>query len=252
MVRISNWCSNFEQRRILATPRIPRSLRPLIILQPSSVSTAASRRHPDSEFLSALPLLQRLEISDHRLFQDRGRSCGAKHLFITDILFSALTLESTPPSVVPHLCSVLICQSFLQIDEHVYLDFLLSRRCTTSSDLPPFVSELQWFPGHHRELDSIVSVRLCELRINKELLFMLSPFTNRALNISVRALPCTTLGAALNQPHLAQLRTLEVTCFAYIPLYPSSFVGFQGIATWLLDEIPGLVPSTRDRDVFAI
>ncbi|KAJ7090612.1 hypothetical protein C8R44DRAFT_861232 [Mycena epipterygia] len=121
------------------------------------------------ETLSTLPLLQQLEIADHELAKDQG----ANHLLITDSLLTALTLTPTPSSLVPQLRS-LICQSTLQFNDHVYLEFLLSRCRAQSSDLPPFVSELQWLPDHHRKLAPVVSAYLRELRINNELLVVLS------------------------------------------------------------------------------
>ncbi|KAJ6504922.1 hypothetical protein DFH09DRAFT_1375277 [Mycena vulgaris] len=118
------------------------------------------------EALAMLPLLQRLEISDHQIRGDHG----ADQLLVTDSLFAALTLKPEPhtPRLVPLLQSIL-CQSLLQFDDHVYLNFLLSRRRPAPSDLAPFASRMYWQPGYRRGLDSGVVAQLRELCIRKEL-----------------------------------------------------------------------------------
>ncbi|KAJ6487310.1 hypothetical protein DFH09DRAFT_1377792 [Mycena vulgaris] len=118
------------------------------------------------EALAVLPLLQCLEISDHQIRGDHG----ADQLLVTDSLFAELMLKSEPPNsrLVPLLQS-LLCQSLLQFDDHVYLNFLLSRRRPAPSDLAPFVSRMYWQPGYCRGLDSDVVAQIRDLCIRKEL-----------------------------------------------------------------------------------
>ncbi|KAJ7103864.1 hypothetical protein C8R44DRAFT_988036 [Mycena epipterygia] len=68
----------------------------------------------------------------------------------------------------------------------------------------------------------------------------------------VRALPWAVFDAALGLPHLAQLHTLEVTCFASTPGYPLPFVDSPDIAAWLLNEVSRLLPFAHARDVFGV
>ncbi|KAJ7508800.1 hypothetical protein B0H11DRAFT_1962650 [Mycena galericulata] len=117
------------------------------------------------ETLKALPLLQRLAISDHQLNRTYHHICGANQLLITDSLLVSLALKPNSPRLLPHLHS-LSCQSLLKFDDHVYLDFLLSRLAESQV----FQCRMYWLPGHHRELDPIVVARLRELCIQKELL----------------------------------------------------------------------------------
>ncbi|KAJ7459426.1 hypothetical protein B0H11DRAFT_2059545 [Mycena galericulata] len=112
------------------------------------------------ESLAELPLLQRLEISDHQVIEVHG----VHHLLITDTLLAALTLKARSLGLVPHLHS-LTCDSLLQFDDHVYLDLLLSRR----SMKVPFRNWMYWLKGHHRELDEAVVARIRELCNQKEL-----------------------------------------------------------------------------------
>lgn len=60
----------------------------------------------------------------------------------------------------------------------------------------------------------------------------------------VRPLPWAKLDAALSQPHLADLLSLEVTC--------STAESSEHITAWLVDEIPRLLPRSRARDTFAV
>ncbi|KAJ7895341.1 hypothetical protein B0H13DRAFT_2276277 [Mycena leptocephala] len=117
------------------------------------------------EVLAVLPLLQHLKIADHQIIHNRG----ANMLLITDSLFSLLTLTPEPhtPRLVPHLQS-LHCQSLLQFDDHIYLNFLFSRRRHAPSELPPFVSRMCWRPGYRRALDPDVAARIRELCIQKQ------------------------------------------------------------------------------------
>ncbi|KAJ7696701.1 hypothetical protein B0H17DRAFT_1052770 [Mycena rosella] len=123
------------------------------------------------ESLATLPLLQRLSISDHQIIRvrrDEGTSqtYAVDALLITDSLFAKLTLNANSPPLVPHL-RVLTCQSRLQFDDNIYLEFLLSRRRQTPSDATPFLSQMFWMPGNHRELDASVVAQLRELQIHK-------------------------------------------------------------------------------------
>ncbi|KAJ7657208.1 hypothetical protein DFH06DRAFT_459200 [Mycena polygramma] len=117
--------------------------------------------------LAVLPSLQHLEISDHRIIEEDG----ADQLLVTDSLFSALTLKFTPdaPSLVPLLQSIL-CQSILQFDDHVYLEFVLFR-LRNASNVGPFESRMYWLPGHCRAFDVGVATKLRELCIQKELVW---------------------------------------------------------------------------------
>ncbi|KAJ7491726.1 hypothetical protein B0H11DRAFT_2191192 [Mycena galericulata] len=114
------------------------------------------------ESLSALPLLQWLEIGEHQLV---GGDLGAEPHLITNNLFSTLTRTSGSPSFIPHLRH-LSCWSLLQFDDTKYLDCLLSRLQEV-----PFEAELRSLPGRHRALDPNVFQRLWELRVQKKLKF---------------------------------------------------------------------------------
>ncbi|KAJ7111780.1 hypothetical protein C8R44DRAFT_985275 [Mycena epipterygia] len=105
--------------------------------------------------LSALPSLERLEISDHQAVPTSGED---NHHLITDSLLTALTRIPDSPCLVPALHSLGV-QSLLAFNESLYLVFLLSR-------LDPdwcFESSIFWIPGHHRELDANVVVLMDEL-----------------------------------------------------------------------------------------
>ncbi|KAJ7901403.1 hypothetical protein B0H13DRAFT_2663988 [Mycena leptocephala] len=117
------------------------------------------------EALGVLPLLQHLEISDHEII----RGHGANQLLITDYLLSALTLKAPHTQRLAPLLQSHLCQSLLQFDDQVYLDFLLSRRRQAPSDSAPFVSRMYWQPAHRRAFDAGVVARIRELCIRKEL-----------------------------------------------------------------------------------
>ncbi|KAJ7491359.1 hypothetical protein B0H11DRAFT_2191369 [Mycena galericulata] len=114
------------------------------------------------ETLSALPLLQALEISDQ---QNLG-GVGIHHHLITDTLFRHLigTANSSPP--VPCLNSI-SCRILFQFDDSVYLTFLLSRLDGTTV----FNAILEGLPNHHWVLDPNVTARLQELCEHKNLVF---------------------------------------------------------------------------------
>ncbi|KAJ7467896.1 hypothetical protein B0H11DRAFT_2306375 [Mycena galericulata] len=97
------------------------------------------------ETLSALPLLQALEISDQ---QNLG-GVGIHHHLITDTLFRHLI--GTAQFITPT----------------VYLAFLLSRLDGTTV----FNAILEGLPNHHRVLDPNVNARLQELWEHKNLVF---------------------------------------------------------------------------------
>jgi hypothetical protein len=122
--------------------------------------------------LKALPSLQRLAISDRQIVRFNDRHYGVDMLLVTDSLFSKLSLptsDSNSPRLVPQLRS-LTCQSLLQFDDNVYLNFLLSRRPLAASNSPPFYCQLVWMRRDCREFDPGVVARLRELRIQKEVL----------------------------------------------------------------------------------
>ncbi|KAJ7856432.1 hypothetical protein B0H13DRAFT_2576812 [Mycena leptocephala] len=146
------------------------------------------------EVLAVLPLLQHLKIADHQIIHNRG----ANMLLITDSLFSSLTLTPEPhtPRLVPHLQS-LHCQSLLQFDDHIYLNFLFSRRRHAPSELPPFVSRMCWQPGH-LDLLRLLTANWCDICL----------LNSSAPSQSI-ALACTYL-TALPPPLRLRLRLLPL------------------------------------------
>ncbi|KAJ7763960.1 hypothetical protein DFH07DRAFT_916982 [Mycena maculata] len=117
------------------------------------------------ECLSILPLLRQLEIADHP-----GRGYYPEMHLISDTLLSSLTLTRTANSttLVPRLRS-LTCLSFLEFDDNVYLNLVLSR--LQDSGEFTFTTDLIWLPGYERELDPDVSNQIQELRIQKRVVF---------------------------------------------------------------------------------
>lgn len=109
------------------------------------------------QYLSSLPLLQRLGIADHQIVDRGNRQKDAKEHLITNTLLSSLTRSRTLgcPSLLPDL-RFLSCWSLLEFDDSLYLDFVLSRLQNEAL----FEAELQWVPDCHRELDSAVVGRL--------------------------------------------------------------------------------------------
>ncbi|KAJ7435995.1 hypothetical protein B0H11DRAFT_2366086 [Mycena galericulata] len=114
------------------------------------------------ESLSVLPLLQRLEITDHHFSSDGLRA--NQHLIMSS-LFAILTRTPDSSSLV-HDLRYLSCWSLLQFDVMDYLDFLLSRLQDVS-----FKAELRSLPGCHRALDPSFFGHLRELRVQKKLVF---------------------------------------------------------------------------------
>ncbi|KAJ7434827.1 hypothetical protein B0H11DRAFT_2116223, partial [Mycena galericulata] len=126
------------------------------------------------ECLANLPALEMLGISDHRLIAEGG---GADQLLIIDTLLGELTWTSNSERcLVPRLKSF-NCQSLLQFDDTVYLNFVLSRLPTARADekngeKDPFEIGIWWLPGYHRELDPAVVERLDELRLQNQVAFL--------------------------------------------------------------------------------
>ncbi|KAJ7131209.1 hypothetical protein C8R44DRAFT_871731 [Mycena epipterygia] len=73
--------------------------------------------------LSALPLLQRLEISDHTFLD----SDDVDHHLISDTLLAQLTRSPSPTLCLVHHLRALHVRPLLQFDDNVYLHFVLSR-----------------------------------------------------------------------------------------------------------------------------
>ncbi|KAJ7736598.1 hypothetical protein DFH07DRAFT_966834 [Mycena maculata] len=69
---------------------------------------------------------------------------------------------------------------------------------------------------------------------------------NRIREQDVLVFPWDDLDASINQPHLAGLRSLVFTCFAY-QSQPSHS---EAIADWLKERFARLLPRSRARDVF--
>ncbi|KAJ6605187.1 hypothetical protein DFH09DRAFT_1353740 [Mycena vulgaris] len=117
------------------------------------------------ECLSDLPCLKYLAVSDHQLVA----TGGVEQLLITDALFKKLTATPDAPSLVPRL-QFFDFQSTLQFDDHVYLNFLLSRLhdgCT-------FTSDIFSLSGRYRDLDADVLARIEELDTQGKLSFSFS------------------------------------------------------------------------------
>ncbi|KAJ7687714.1 hypothetical protein B0H17DRAFT_1069559 [Mycena rosella] len=115
------------------------------------------------ECLSILPLLESLAISDHEISADGGPTSQP---LVTDSLLAQLTAGQGTPPLIPRL-RAFHCRSLLQFDDHVYLNFLLSR----VQDGRVFETRLLWLHDDRRELDSIVVERLGELRLRGVLRF---------------------------------------------------------------------------------
>ncbi|KAF8208530.1 hypothetical protein K438DRAFT_1930197 [Mycena galopus ATCC 62051] len=120
------------------------------------------------ECLSALPLLQRLEIADHQLIGEEGAD---QHL-VSDTLLSSLSRTVDLSSLLPDL-RFLSCWSLLKFNDSVYLGFVLSR----VQDEASFEAELRWLQGHHRELDPAAVGHLQELCAQRKLVFSFAEVT---------------------------------------------------------------------------
>ncbi|KAJ7684225.1 hypothetical protein DFH06DRAFT_1155060 [Mycena polygramma] len=103
-----------------------------------------------AETLSALPLLQRLEISD-----DHRDGVGP---IISDSLLSSLTHEA---QILPHLRHLVFRRSRLQFDDNVLLSFLLSRVSRQGDSV--FEVEIFRLRGSRRNFEPGVMARICEL-----------------------------------------------------------------------------------------
>ncbi|KAJ7692090.1 hypothetical protein B0H17DRAFT_1284598 [Mycena rosella] len=148
----------------LVTPRIPQPLCTLLISHPSSAESldlghVLILEAELIESLATLPLLEQLTISDHDIVPKA-------HLLITDSLLSKLTLAGNSPPLIPDLRS-LTCNSLLEFDDTVYLDFVLSRRHQVPG-LAPFLNRMRWLPGRPSRRDRSVVARLNELCTQKQ------------------------------------------------------------------------------------
>ncbi|KAJ7103869.1 hypothetical protein C8R44DRAFT_887371 [Mycena epipterygia] len=177
-------------------------------------------------------------------------------------------ISKTIPWVIATPCFCALREvrlDFHPLDGFRHVEALLSHvgHTLNSLHLQPVVA--RWPPANFislRNLRALTSLRL-SLGLTAEsnplpwatfLLSTLDP-TNRIMHVTidfrlggdhsiVRALPWAKLDAAMSQPHLAHLRSLEVTC--------SAAQSSVNIAAWLVDEIPSLLPRSRARDVFAV
>ncbi|KAJ7468721.1 hypothetical protein FB451DRAFT_1257130 [Mycena latifolia] len=120
--------------------------------------------------LSTLHSLLQLIIWDHKMIDDEG----ADFILITDSLLHRLTWSPSPTCLAPRL-SYLGCQTLLQFDDTVLRDFALSRVKPGRNENGPFEIELEWYPGHHRELDAGVRAQFEELQSQGEFLFSSHP-----------------------------------------------------------------------------
>lgn len=115
------------------------------------------------EFLSVLPSLERLAISEDE-YIDYDES------LFNNTLLKSLTLTPDSPCPVPRLC-ILRVRSRLEFDDNIYLQFLLSRL----HPRVPFECEIRWFESdyrnHRRDLDPAVLAQINELRATKRLVF---------------------------------------------------------------------------------
>ncbi|KAJ7488511.1 hypothetical protein B0H11DRAFT_2012933 [Mycena galericulata] len=109
-----------------------------------------------AECLSALPSLQRLEISDdHR--------AGVEPI-INNSLLSSLTQDPDLQALLPHLRHLVFRRSRLQFDDNVFLSFLLSRVSRRRDDsVSGFEVDVSWLRGCRRNLEPGVIARIREL-----------------------------------------------------------------------------------------
>ncbi|KAJ7466362.1 hypothetical protein FB451DRAFT_1260722 [Mycena latifolia] len=117
-----------------------------------------------AECLSALPLVQRLEISDdHR---------DGVEPIIKDSLLSSLTRQPDLQALLPHLRHLVFRRSRLQFDDNLFLSFLLSRVSHQRDDsIPAFEVDVFWLREYRRNLEPGVIARICELRSQNLLLW---------------------------------------------------------------------------------
>ncbi|KAJ7162663.1 hypothetical protein C8R43DRAFT_305293 [Mycena crocata] len=140
------------------------------------------------EVLAALPMLERLAIAHHPQDTDeRALTTDAHHatpavacapLFTTSLLTALVhhpvstSSTDTAQTLVSRLAN-LTCESVLQLEDQVLLEFLLSRvQMRQSSDDTPFSLEVWCPPEHARPLDAAVAGRIQELRVQRRLMFV--------------------------------------------------------------------------------
>ncbi|KAJ7679449.1 hypothetical protein DFH06DRAFT_511415 [Mycena polygramma] len=109
--------------------------------------------------LSALPLLERVAISDHQPTDDR---LGGDQLIITDALLAKLIRTRDGSSLVPRLVS-LGCQTLMKFDDRALLPLVVSR--LAAPDTSGFRLELDWLPGCERAIDEHVLGQFHGLKI---------------------------------------------------------------------------------------
>ncbi|KAJ6605174.1 hypothetical protein DFH09DRAFT_1422038 [Mycena vulgaris] len=136
------------------------------------------------ECLSDLPCLEHLAVSDHQLVT----TGGVEQLLITDSLFKKLTATPYAPSLVPRLRHFDF-QSTLQFDDHVYLNFLLSRL----HDGRTFTSDIFSLPGQHPELDGEVLARIGELDAKGSSAFRFQQWNSKTKVEASRCLPTVAI-----------------------------------------------------------
>ncbi|KAJ7263953.1 hypothetical protein C8J57DRAFT_420627 [Mycena rebaudengoi] len=109
-----------------------------------------------AECLSALPLVQRLEISDdHR---------DGVEPIINNSLLSSLTQQPDLQALLPHLRHLIFRRSRLQFDDNVFLSFLLSRVSRRRDDsFSGFEVDVSRLRGCRRNLEPGVIARIREL-----------------------------------------------------------------------------------------
>ncbi|KAJ7788665.1 hypothetical protein B0H14DRAFT_2947722 [Mycena olivaceomarginata] len=109
-----------------------------------------------TECLSALPSVQRLEISDdHR---------DGVEPIINNFLLSSLTQQPDLQAVLPHLRHLVFRRSRLQFDDNVFLSFLLSRVSRRLDDpVSGFEVDVSRLRGCRRNLEPGITARIREL-----------------------------------------------------------------------------------------
>ncbi|KAJ6503211.1 hypothetical protein C8R47DRAFT_1105202 [Mycena vitilis] len=111
------------------------------------------------ECLSALPVLERLAISDH---QPTAGGFDGDQLLITDALLAKLVRTPEGTSLVPRLFS-LGFQTVMKFDDHALLALIVSR--LAARDANGFRLELDWLPGRERAIDDYVIGQFHGLKI---------------------------------------------------------------------------------------
>ncbi|KAJ6476537.1 hypothetical protein C8R47DRAFT_661109 [Mycena vitilis] len=111
------------------------------------------------ECLSALPVLERLAISDH---QPTAGGFDGDQLLITDALLSKLVRTPDGTSLVPRLFS-LGFQTVMRFDDHALLALVVSRLAARNAN--GFRLELDWLPGRERAVDEYVLGQFDGLKI---------------------------------------------------------------------------------------